>query len=139
MPASTHTINNILNALMRGQAFVAPTTIYVSLHTSDPAKTGDGEVTTSQFPAYEREDSLQGDTLANSWSAPNVDGISFNQKQMIFPVFNGPAQITITHFGIWSAASAGNFLAGAALTTPRTLSTSQVFVADTNKLGVKVE
>lgn len=139
MPASTYTIENILNALMRGQAFVAPTDLYVSLHTSAPGKTGAGEVTTVAFPAYARQDSLQGDTLANAWAAPDVDGISYSQKKMIFPVFNGPSPITITHFGIWDAATDGNFIVGAELTTPRELSSSQVFVADTGKLGVQVE
>lgn len=139
MGASTHTIENILNALMRGQAFDAPANLYVSLHTGDPGTDGSNEVTTAQFPAYVRRDSLQGDTMANAWAAPDEDGISWNQKQLIFPLFNGPSDITVTHFGIFDAETNGEFIVGGALTTPRTLSESQVFVADMNKLGVQVE
>lgn len=138
MPASTFTIDNILNALIRGQAFTAPAALWISLHTASPGGTGANEVTLAQFPSYVRRDSLQGDTKANAWAAADGQGISWNQKQLIYPVFDGASAITITHFGIWDASTAGTFLSYGALTTPRLLDTSQVFVADTNKLGVQV-
>jgi hypothetical protein len=139
MSASRHTIENILNALMRDGTFTAPTELWVSLHTADPGETGSDEVTTVAWPSYERRDSLQGDTKNNAWSEPDVEGKSSNQKQLIFPVFNGPSNVTVTHFGIWNAATAGTFLTAGALLTPREIGTSQVFVADFDKLSVKVE
>ena len=138
MSASRHTVENIINALIRGQPFTIPSQLFVSLHTADPGQTGANEVTLAGWPDYVRRDSFQGDTRTNAWSAVDVGGVSWNQKQIIFPVFNGPAPITITHFGIWDASNAGTFLTYGALLTPRQLGTSQVFVADRNKLGVKV-
>lgn len=139
MSASTHTIENILNALMRDGLFTSPSELWISLHTADPGLTGTGEVTTVAWPSYERRDSLQGDTKSNAWSVPDIDGITYNQKQLIFPVFNGASSVTVTHFGIWSAGTGGDFIASGILTTPREIGASQVFVADTDKLGVKVE
>lgn len=139
MGASTYTIENFLNALLRGQAFVAPSALWISLHTADPGLTGANEVDTADWPSYVRRDSLQGDTKANAWSVPDGSGISWNQKQLIYPIFDGGSDVTITHFAVYDAETNGNILASGALTTARTLSSSQVFVADTDKLGVKVE
>jgi hypothetical protein len=139
MAASRHTVENILNALMREGSFVAPSELWISLHTADPGETGGNEVDTTDWPSYERRDSLQGDTKDNAWSVPDVDGITFNQKQLIFPVYNGTGSVTITHFGIWGAATGGTFIASGELTTPREIGPSQVFVADFDKLGVKME
>lgn len=139
MAASRHTVENVINALIRGQAFIVPAGLFVSLHTSDPGQTGTGEVTTAAWPSYVRRDSLQGDTKANAWAEADVDGVSWNQKQLIYPVFDGGSEITITHFALWSALTAGTYLVNGALTTPRLIGPSQVFVADTNKLGVKVQ
>lgn len=138
MSASRHTVENIINALIRGQAFIAPSELYISLHTADPGATGSNEIDLTSWPSYARQDSLQGDTLGNAWKAADGEGISWNQKQMIFPVFDGPTGVVVTHFGIWNAASNGIFLASGQLTTPREVGPSQVFVADTDKLGVKV-
>ncbi len=137
MSASRVTVENILNAMILGQAFTIPTELYVSLHTADPGQAGANEVTLTEWPAYVRRDSLQGDVRTNAWSAVDVDGVTWNQKQLIFPVFDGPAAITITHFGLFDG-TAGVFLTYGALTTPRQIDASQVFVADRNKLGVKV-
>lgn len=139
MSASRHTVENIINALMRGQPFQAPAELWISLHTADPGDDGDHEVDLAAWPSYVRRDSLEGDTMGAAWSAPDVEGITWNQKQMIFPVFDGASDITITYFGIWDASNAGTFLTSGQLTTPRAIGPSQVFVADTDKLGVKVE
>ena len=139
MSASRHTVENIINALIRGQPFTIPSQLFVSLHTADPGQTGANEVTLAAWPSYVRRDSLEGDTRTNAWSAPDAGGITWNQKQMIFPVFDGASDVTITHFGIWDASAAGTFLTSGQLTTPRGIGPSQVFVADTDKLGVKVE
>lgn len=140
MSATTYTINNVLNALIRGQAFTAPAGIYVSLHTADPGLTGANEVTVQAWPSYVRRDSLQGDTFANAWAAPDGAGTVWNQKQMIFPVFDSGTPVTITHFALFDAEAVGtgNCLASGALTTPREIGQSQVFVADTDKLGVQL-
>ena len=44
----------------------------------------------------------------------------------------------MTHFGLWDAATGGNFLIGAALSSSRTLNPGDVFVIDAQKLTVTV-
>lgn len=136
--ASNYLENLIINSVLRGVAFTVPTQVFVALHTSDPGEDGTAnEVTTAAWPSYVRLDSTQGDTLANAWSAP-TDGLSKNQKQMIWPVHDGNADITITHFSLRTAATGGNVLTKAALSTARTLKPEDVFVANVNRLEVQV-
>lgn len=135
--ASNYLENKIVNLILRGQAFAAPTNIFVSLHKSNPNETGAGEVTTSDWPAYVRMDSSQGGTLENAWSAPS-DGVSKNQHQLLFPVYNGTGSLTITHFGLFDSATGGNGLVFAPLDTARTIQTGDVFVVDIEKLTVQV-
>lgn len=136
--ASNYLENLIINSVLRGVAFTVPTEVYVALHTGDPGEAGGAnEVQTADWPAYVRQDSTQGDTLANSWSAP-ADGLSKNQKQLIWPVHDGAAAITITHFSLKDAATGGNTLVKAALAASRTLQPSDVFVANVDRLEVQV-
>ena len=135
--ASNYTENNVINTLLRGSAFPVPAKVYLSLHTADPADVGSAEVATANWPSYVRKDSANGDTNANAWSAP-VDGVSSNTKQVLYPSHNGASAVAITHFGLWDAANGGNFLAGAALYSPRTLNPGDVFVFDVSSLTVRM-
>lgn len=138
MAATTYTIQNVLNALIRGQAFTQPSELWVALHTGSPGLTGANEVDTGNWPSYVRRDSLQGDTQAAAWSSPDGNGITWNQKQLIFPVFDGSSPVTITHFSVFNAETGGNCLFSGALETPREIGPSQVFVSDTDKLGAQL-
>lgn len=75
---------------------------YVSLHTADPGSTGTNEVTGGS-PAYARK--------AVTWNASSAGDLDNNAN----PVFDVPASTTITHFGLWSAATSGTFYGGDAL------------------------
>jgi hypothetical protein len=83
---------------------------YVSLHTADPGTTGASEVTGGS-PAYARK--------AQTWNAASGGALDNSNA----PVFDVPAGTTVTHFGLWSAASAGTFYGGNAL------SASEAFAA----------
>lgn len=76
---------------------------YVSLHTADPAGTGANEVT-GGAPAYARK--------AAAWSAGTVDGVVTATV-----TFDVPAGTTVTHVGLWDAATGGTFLDQAAITS----------------------
>lgn len=76
--------------------------VYVSLHTADPSTTGASEVTGGS-PAYARK--------ASTWNA----AASGNLDNSNAPVFDVPASTTITHFGLWSAATSGTFYGGNSL------------------------
>lgn len=135
--ASTYTKNNILKALLQGVTMPLPTGTYVSLHTADPGATGASEVSTSDWPGYVRRKAEAAGALGSGWTTPST-GTSSNTNQLTFPSQNGAINVTVTHFAIWDAATSGNCLDSAALTTPRTLAPGDIIVFDIGSLTVTV-
>lgn len=135
--ASDYLENAIYNNLLRGTAFAPPAKIYVALHTSSPGDTGANEVTLAAFPAYVRQDAAKGGSVSAGWTAPS-GGSGKNALQLIFPVFDGAAPLTVTHYSLWDAATNGNCLVIGQLAANRTLNPGDVFVIDTQKLTVSV-
>ena len=80
--------------------------LYVSLHTADPGTTGASEVTGGS-PAYARK--------AVTWAAASGGSMSLTAGV----TFDVPAA-TVTHFGVWSAVSAGTYYGGGALSASET-------------------
>ena len=134
--ASNFLENAIIEATLRGAAFPAITKTYISLHTNDPTDAGGSEVTTALWPGYARQDAAKGGAIADGWTAA-ADGVSKNALQLIFPVFDGTADLTVTHFAVWDSLSGGNMLVHAPLQTQRTVQNGDVFVVDTQKLTVQ--
>jgi hypothetical protein len=81
--------------------------VYVSVHTADPGASGTSEVTGGS-PAYARK--------PVTWNAATAGNLDNNAN----PVFDIPAGTTITHFGLWSALTAGTFYGGNALSASET-------------------
>lgn len=80
---------------------------FISLHTADPGITGASEATGGS-PAYARK--------STTWSAGASDG-SVAGSEVTFDVPAG----TFSHFGVWTAGTAGTFIGGGALSSPATL------------------
>lgn len=80
---------------------------YISLHTADPGTTGASEVTGGTYARVQ-----------TTWAAAASGSKAGSQVTI-----NVPTGVTITHFGVWSAATAGTFTFGAAL------SASQAFAS----------
>lgn len=137
MGASTYTRNNVLKALLRGEAMPLPTGTYIALHTADPGVGGANEVTTGAWPAYARRKAEAAGAMGSGWSSPTV-GISANTNQLTFPSKDGDSLVTVTHFSIWDALTGGNCLESAVLTTPRALSVGDILVFDVASLTVTV-
>src|SRR4029077_15148585 len=85
------------------------TTAYVSLHTADPGDSGTSEVSGN---AYARMGPV---TFANAGNNPTVTS---NSAIVTFAAATG-SWGTVTHFGVWSALTAGTFRGSGALTTPK--------------------
>lgn len=136
--ASNYLENKIIDNVLRGVNFVPPTTTFVALHTANPGEAGASEITTAAFPAYARRDAAAGGAASTGWLAP-TDGVTKNAKQMIYPVYDGAAPLTVTHYSIWDAATGGNMLIYGQLTASRTLNPGDVFVVDVQKLTVSVQ
>jgi hypothetical protein len=90
----------ILNALLTAR--------FISLHTADPGNTGASEVT---GPAYVRQSYVYSLTGNNPTVAANTAVIQFPTATVDWG--------TITHFGLWSASTAGTFLGSWPVTTPK--------------------
>ena len=96
----------IYKAILRNTTFTAGASLYLSLHTAAPGLSGANEITGN---AYAR--------VAITFAADtNGAGASSNAPQ--FPAPTPANWGTATHFGVWDAASAGNYLGGDALTNP---------------------
>jgi|tagenome__1003787_1003787.scaffolds.fasta_scaffold20048179_2 hypothetical protein len=70
-------------------------TQFFSLHSADPGSTGANELTGGS-PSYARK--------ASGWSAPNAGVITGTAT------FDVPPGATVAWVGVWSAATGGNFL-----------------------------
>jgi hypothetical protein len=136
--ASDYLENKLYDNLLRGVNFPPPAAIYVALHTASPGDTGANEVTLAAFPAYKRQDAAKGSgNVADGWTPP-AGGSGKNALQLIFPVFDGAAPITVTHYTLWDALTGGNCLVSGQLASSRTLNAGDVFVVDVQKLTVSV-
>ena len=85
------------------------TNAYVSLHISDPLDTGGSEVTGG---AYARQGPI---AFTDTGSNPTV---SSNSAIVTFPAATA-AWGTVGFFGVWDAATGGNFRGSGAVTTPK--------------------
>jgi len=133
--ASNYTEANIINAMLRGTAFPLPTFTYVSLHTADPGETGGNEATTGAWPQYARVKAEGSGAIGDGWDAP-TDGVTQNSKQLTYPSMDGGADLIVTHWAVYDAATGGNMLAYAPLQTSRTLKTGDIFVFDIGSLQI---
>ena len=114
---STYLRTAELNHLTQGAAFPsAPANLYVSLHTADPTRAGTiAEVTTTVRVAGRPS------IAATNWSAVAVIAAGVLETSNTAAIdFGNSANVvaSVTHFGLWDAASGGNFLEGAALPAP---------------------
>jgi hypothetical protein len=100
----TYLRNAIYNAILRNTGYTGPATVYMSLHTAAPGLTGANEVSGN---AYAR--------TAIAFGAP-TGGSGAETGTTTFPAPTPANWGTVTHFGLWDAATAGNYLLGDALT-----------------------
>jgi hypothetical protein len=104
--ASTTAANQSLDGLGSGTINLLA---YVQLHSASPSTTG-----VNELPSTSRQ--------ACSWNAAS-GGTKTNSSSLTFTT---PGTTAATHFGTWSAASAGSYGIGGALTSPVTAATITV-------------
>lgn len=124
---SNYSEANIIETTLRGAAFPVPAGTFLALFTADPtdANITANEVGIAALPAYVRQDCAAGGLIATGWTAPS-DGVSSNAKALTFPANNGAGAVTVTHIGLYDAASGGNLLYHAPLTASKTLQVGDV-------------
>lgn len=131
MAASTFLKDLIVKWAWTTASATRPTAWKVSLHKADPGVTGASEVAVGDDTAYAR---------VTSTFAFTADGIVKNDITVSFPAAAAvPANYTVTHFGVWDAATAGNFLGGGVLGVPKVVEDGTVLAFGINDLVVEVD
>jgi len=95
---SNYLETKILDYVLRDTADWAPATVYLALHTADPAEDGSGAEVSGG--SYARQACAFDATHATGGNTANTSAESFT----------GMPACTVTHIGIWDHASAGNLL-----------------------------
>ena len=113
----------IVDAFLRNTAYTPAATVYVALFESAPGE-GTGGIETA-YTNYVRQ--------AAAWTALDVNGQTKNAALITFPANGNPsASATITHMAIYDAATGGNRLMYAALTSAKTLAPGDVLAYAAN-------
>lgn len=139
MAFSQYLADEILDWIKGGAFPSALSNVYISIHTADPGSTGGAADATNTVTGSANRASI----ASSAFTAPaNATGggreISNTGVVLITAnAVNGSAQ-TITHFGVWDAVTAGNFLASGTLTTPVTVQSGDTVQFNTNALVVRV-
>lgn len=128
MPFSNYLATRTLN-WMRGVANgatspsagmpAAPATLYISLHSADPGMNGTTADVTLNVAA------ARGSIVAANWSAPAAlnpftpaTGFQISNTAEAVITASAVGSATVSHFGVWDASTAGNFLQYGQLTNP---------------------
>ena len=132
MSASNYLEDELLDHVLGGggaNAYTAPASVYLSLHTADPTDAGTGaEVGTGVN--YIRKALSFG--TASSGSITTDAAVTFD-----------PCQTTdwgtITHIGIWDAESNGNMLFHGAVTSSKLIEVGDTFQVSTGNLTITLD
>lgn len=135
---SNYLEDKIIAWCFTGTTFPAAlTTVYVSLHTGDPADTGANEVVVgvTNYARIGVANAAWTKTTAGTASATNNADITFPATGTVTWSASTPG---ITHVGIWDAATAGNFLYGGALSASKVVAVGDVFKFTIGNLTISV-
>ena len=119
---------NVLTWLFTGDAVTRPSAFYVALFTSNPDEDASGTEVSTSGTAYARQSvsfSVSGNTATNS-------------AAIEFPTATA-SYGTVSHIGVFDAASAGNLIAYAALTTSKAIDTGDVLRLPANDLDITMD
>jgi hypothetical protein len=126
MSFSNYLENKLLLHTFGASAYTAPTTLYLAIHTTNPAEDNTGtEVSGS---AYARQ-SVAFTVTTNTAS---------NTAAVEFPTATG-SWGTLTHVGVYDALTSGNLLAYAALTTNKIIDTNDIFRVPIGDLDITLD
>jgi len=116
----------ILDHVFAGSAYTAPATKYLALYTAAPGETGGG--TEVSGGAYARQ-SVAFTTTGNTTS---------NSAAVEFPTATA-SYGTVTHVGVFDAATSGNLMAYATLTSSKAIASGDVFRVPAGDLDITLD
>jgi hypothetical protein len=121
---SNYLENALINAVLRNTSYTSPTTVYVSLYTTDPTDADTG--TEVSGGSYAR--------TSVTFAAPS-NGVAASNADCTFPTATA-SWGTITHIGIHDASTSGNLLFHTALDTSKTIDSGDIFKIESGNLSV---
>jgi len=121
---SNYLENALINATLRNTAYTSPTTVYVSLYTSDPTDADTG--TEVSGGSYAR--------TSVTFDAPS-NGVTQNSADVTFPTATA-SWGTVSHIGVHDASTSGNLLFHTPLDTAKTIDSGDIFKIETGNLTV---
>ena len=128
MSFSNYLETEILDHVFGGAAYTAPGTLYLALHTADPAEDGSGTEVSTSGTAYARA-TVAFTTSGNTTS--NTAAVEYATATANFG--------TVSHVAVWDASTGGNMLAYAALTSSKTIETGDVFRVPAGDLDITLD
>lgn len=136
-------LSDYLEAALLNEIFnntnLAPPTTYVALFTSDPTDAGSG--TEVSGGSYARVQVNPNGGSSPTWDSAAVDAPGYkvaNTHDITFPAATA-AWGTVTHFGIFDAASGGNLLYHGALDTSKAVGSGDTFKFAAGDLVLRAE
>jgi hypothetical protein len=128
MSFSNYLETELLDHVFAGNAYTAPSTLYLALHTANPDEDGSGTEVSTSGTAYARQSAsftVSGNTATTSAA------IEYSTATASFG--------TVSHVGIWDASTGGNLIAYAALTSSKTIETGDVFRVPAGDLDITLD
>ena len=125
MSFSNYLETEILDHVFSGNAYTAPTTLYLALYTAAPGETGGGtEVSGGGYARQTVAFTTSGDTSSNT-SAIEFPTATANWG-------------TVTHVGVFDALTSGNLMVYATLTSSKAIETGDVFRVPAGDLDISL-
>lgn len=103
--------NEILDHILRGETYTAPTAVYSALFTVIPSDSSGGTEVTTTDSSYTRVET----TFVTA--GLTVTGQSVNESAVNFATITGGATVTVVAWGLLDAATGGNLLYWATVTS----------------------
>jgi len=128
MSFSNYLETEILDHVFGGAAYTAPATLYLALYTAAPGETGGGTEVSTSGTAYARQ-TVAFTTTGNTTS--NTAAVEYPTATASFG--------TVTHVGVFDAATAGNLMAYASLSSSKTIDTGDVFRVPAADLDITLD
>lgn len=128
MSFSNYLETELLDHVFANNAYTAPSTLYLALHTATPDEDGSGTEVSTSGTAYARQ------TVAFTVSGNTATTSAAVEYPTATANFG-----TVSHVGIWDASTAGNLIAYAALTSSKAIETGDVFRVPAGDLDITLD
>jgi hypothetical protein len=125
---------------VKGTTFPAAlSNVYLSIHSGDPGIGGTGNDVTSNVTGTANRVAIASSafTAAGNASGGGREITNTGVVQLTTNAAN-PALVTVTHFGVWTAQTSGNFLASGTLTTAVDVQNGDTVQFNVGALAIRV-